>query len=257
MFTIADSFRDISCITHGFFTRQGGVSEGQFASLNCGWKSGDDVHRVAENRGRIAAVMRVSPEKLLSCHQTHSATVATVAAIWNSVERPEADAMVTRVPGIALGILTADCVPLLFVDPIARVIGAAHAGWRGALSGVVENTISAMKNLGAKPSNIHAALGPCIWQDTYEVDAEFPKGFLAQDASSKHFFKPAARSGHLMFDLPGYVVGKLGAAGITQVVPSPANTFDHHEQYFSYRRNMLQGIKGTGSLMSAIALLPG
>jgi hypothetical protein len=256
MFTTADAFKDISCITHGFFTRQGGVSEGQFASLNCGWKSGDDVHRVAENRGRIAAVMRVSPEKLLSCHQIHSATVATVTTIWNSVERPEADAMVTQVPGIALGILTADCVPVLFVDPVARVIGAAHAGWRGALGGIVENTIVAMKNLGAKTGNIQAALGPCIWQDTYEVDAEFPKAFLAQDPTAKRFFKPAARVGHLMFDLPGYVTAKLSSAGITQIVPSPANTFDHHEQYFSYRRNTLQGIKGTGSLMSAIALLP-
>ncbi len=257
MFTTADTFAGFSCITHAFFMRQGGVSEGSFASLNCGWKSGDDVRKVAENRCRIAAIMRVMPENLLTCHQTHSANVMSVTGAWNPVERPEADAMVTDRPGLALGILTADCVPILFADPVARVIGAAHAGWRGTLGGVVENTVRAMQKLGADPKHIAAALGPCIWQESYEVGPEFPAPFLAQDAAYRRFFIPATRAQHHMFDLPGLVAAKLAAAGIMQVAASPADTFAHQDQYYSYRRNTLQQVKGTGSLMSAIALLAG
>ena len=256
MFTTADTFADHPGITHAFFMRQGGVSEGQFASLNCGWKSGDDVRRVAENRSRIAAVMRVTPERLLTCYQIHSANVMSVTGPWNPAERPEADAMVTDRPGLALGILTADCVPMLFADPVARVIGAAHAGWRGTLGGVVENTVAAMRKLGARPDHIVAALGPCIWQENYEVGPEFPAPFLEQDAAHRRFFIPASRAEHHLFDLPGLVAAKLAAAGIAHIAASPADTFTHHEQYYSYRRNTLQSVKGTGSLMSAIALLP-
>ncbi len=257
MFTTADNFADISGIAHAFFMRQGGVSEGTFASLNCGWKSGDDVRKVAENRCRVAAILRVTPERLLTCQQIHSATVISITTPWNPVERPEADAMVTDRPGIALGILTADCVPVLFVDPVARIIGAAHAGWRGTLGGVIENTVQAMQKLGADPGRIVTALGPCIWQESYEVGPEFPALFLAQDAAYSRFFIPAQRAGHHMFDLPGLVTAKLQDAGVVQVVASPASTFAHQDQYYSYRRNTLQQVKGTGSLISALALVPG
>jgi polyphenol oxidase len=241
-------------IAHGFGTRRGGVSDGVFASLNCGWKSGDATTHVAENRRRIAAALGVAPDALLTCGQIHSPTVVTVTTPWAPEARPDADALVTAVPHIALGILTADCVPLLLADPVARVIGAAHAGWRGALGGVVGNTVAAMQTLGAAPERIIAALGPCIWQESYEVGAEFSAPFLAQDAGAARWFRPAPNEGKLLFDLPGFVLQRLAAAGVTQVAPALANTYSDPATYYSFRRNTHQGIVGLGSLLAGIVL---
>jgi YfiH family protein len=245
----------LSHIRHGFGTRRGGVSDGVFASLNCGWKSGDDVANVAENRRRIAATLQVEPEHLLTCYQIHSPTVLTVTQPWTMAERPEADAMVTNKTGLALGILTADCVPLLLADPVARVIGAAHAGWRGALHGVVENTVQAMCDLGAHPRQMIAAIGPCIWQDSYEVSPDFPAPFLAQDGAYARFFRPAERAGHSLFDLPGLVRACLQRAGVEQIAPSIANTYTEAETYYSFRRNTHQQVQQMGSLLAAISLV--
>lgn len=250
----APALAAIPHIRHGFSTRQGGVSEGVFASLNCGWKSGDDVRNVGENRRRIAATLGVAPENLLTCYQIHSPTVLSVTTAWTPAARPEADAMVTDRPGLALGILTADCVPLLLADPVARVIGAAHAGWRGALAGIVGNTVAAMRALGARPDNIVAALGPCIAQGSYEVSPAFPEAFLAQSASHARFFRPASRAGHHMFDLPAYVMAALQESGVRQVTPALADTYADAERFYSFRRNTHEGVTQMGSLLAAIAL---
>lgn len=241
-------------IRHGFGTRLGGVSDGVFASLNCGWKSGDDVNNVGENRRRIATALGVAPENLLTCYQVHSPIALSVTESWTPATRPEADAMVTDRPGLALGILTADCVPLLLADPVARVIGAAHAGWRGAQAGIVGNTVAAMRALGARPENILAALGPCIAQDSYEVSPDFPAGFLAQDAGHARFFRPAPRVDHHLFDLPGYVMAALQQAGVEKVAPALADTYSDADRFYSFRRNTHQGVKQMGSLLAAIAL---
>jgi len=242
-------------IRHGFSTKQGGVSTGIYASLNCGWKpNGDALDHVKENRRRVAAALQVAPDHLLTCMQVHSPTVLTITQPWPSDDRPEADAMVTNQPHLAIGILTADCVPLLLADPVAGVIGAAHAGWRGALSGVVENTVAAMQGLGANSSNITAAIGPCIWQGSYEVSPDFPAPFLAQDAAYARFFQPATREHYHLFDLPGLVMARLGQAGITRIAPSIANTYADPTNFYSFRRNTHEGIAGVGNLLAAITL---
>lgn len=250
----APSLSALPNISHGFGTRQGGVSDGAFASLNCGWTSGDAVENVRENRRRIATALDVIPGNLLTCYQVHSPDVVTVTQTWEHDQRPRADAMVTNQPGLALGILTADCVPLLLADPVAHVIGAAHAGWRGALSGVVGNTITAMQALGAAPQRIIAAIGPCIWQDSYEVGPDFPVPFTAQDKNYDQFFKPAARAQHHLFDLPGFVTVQLQLAGVRQITPSLADTYADAENYFSFRRNTHEGVTQLGSLLAAIVL---
>ncbi len=241
-------------IRHGFGTRLGGVSEGVFASLNCGWKSGDDVRNVGENRRRIAAALGVAAENLLTCYQVHSPIALSVTSGWTPATRPEADAMVTDRPGLALGILTADCVPLLLADPVARVIGAAHAGWRGAQAGIVGNTVAAMRGLGARPDNIVAALGPCIAQDSYEVSSDFPPGFLAQDADNARFFRSAPRTDHYLFDLPGYVMEMLRQAGVVHIAPALADTYADAARFYSFRRNTHQAVTQMGSLLAAITL---
>lgn len=256
MHTTAAQFDELDRTTHGFFTRQGGVSEGKFSSLNCGWKSGDKIEHVAENRRRIAAALAVAPEHLLTCHQIHSGKVIEVTESWDASARLEGDAMVTTRPGLALGILSADCAPVLLIDPAARIIGAAHAGWRGVLQGVIENTIAAMRALGAQPDRLMAAIGPCIWQESYETGPEFPAPFLAHDSGAARFFIPSERAGHFKFDLPGLTAARLQSAGVVQIAPSPADTFAHPEYYFSYRRSTLQQTGNAGSLMSALVLKP-
>lgn len=241
-------------VRHGFGTRQGGVSTGLYASLNCGWSSGDDIAHVAENRRRIATALQVAPEALLTCYQVHSPTVVTVTAPWPAANRPQADAMVTAQPGLALGVLTADCVPLLLADAQAGVVGAAHAGWRGALQGVVGATVAAMQALGARPENIVAAIGPCIWQASYEVSLDFPAPFLAQSATNARFFVPAPRAGHQLFDLPGYVTACLQASGVTIISPSLGNTYVEADTYFSFRRNTHEQLDRMGSLLAAVTL---
>jgi len=249
----ADNLQPLPALRHGFFTRQGGVSEGVYASLDCGIADRDPAH-MRENRGRVATHLGAEFERLLSCHQIHSPDVATVTTPWRIEDGPEADALVTKEKGIALGILTADCAPILFADVKAGVIGAAHAGWRGALTGIIENTVAAMEKLGATRGSIQAAIGPCISWNSYEVGPEFPAPFLAENDDHKRFFRPAFKSGRYMFNLSGYVEAKLRALNLGSVEPSAADTLPDEERFFSYRRNTLRGEKRTGSLISAIML---
>ena len=246
-----DALDDLSGIRHGFFTREGGVSKGHYASLNCGFGSGDEPARVAENRARIAGRLAVPAGHLVTVYQIHSPDVVVAGRPWQPGDAPQADAMVTNQPGLALGILTADCVPVLFADPAARVIGAAHAGWKGARGGVVASTVAAMVKLGAKPERIVAAIGPCIAQDSYEVGPEFPGQFEAGDAG---FFKPSVKPGHHMFDIGGLVEKRLTEQGIASVRRCPADTAAEEERFFSYRRATLRGEPVYGRGLSVIVL---
>lgn len=249
------ALNDHSGLRHAFFTRNGGVSTGLYASLNCGLGSGDSPASVAENRARAARRLELPPDALITCYQIHSPTCLTVETPWPAGERPEADAMVTRVPGIALGILTADCAPVLFADPKARVIGAAHSGWKGAIGGVLEATVAAMVELGAKPETMIAAVGPCIAQRSYEVGPEFPAPFLKLREQNRDFFAPARRPGHFLFDLGGYVSRRLVDAGVGTVQRCPNDTLAEEDRFFSYRRACLRGEKDYGRGLSAIALV--
>lgn len=241
-------------IRHGFFTREGGVSEGLYASLNGGLGSSDRPERVAENRARMAERLGVRSEALLSLYQVHSAEVATVREPWPAGERPRADAMVTDRPEIALGIATADCGPLLFADAHRGVIGAAHAGWRGAASGVIEATLAAMEALGARRDAIVAVLGPTISQAAYEVGPEFRTQFLEADEGNEGFFAPAERARHSLFDLPGYIAARLAAAGIAQHGDLGLCTYADEARFYSYRRATHRREADYGRLISAIAL---
>jgi len=251
---IAENLQSLPSIRHGFFTRQGGVSEEIYASLNNGISSGDKREAVIENRRRVAAHLDANLEHLLVCHQIHSPDAETVTALWKMDTNPQKDALVTKEKGIALGVLTADCAPILFADVKNGVIGAAHAGWRGALSGVIENTVAAMEKLGAVRGAIHAAIGPCIGWNSYEVGPEFPAPFIAENPDFKRFFRPAFKSDRYMFNLSGYTEAKLRDLKLASVEPSPADTLADEERFFSYRRNTLRGEKRTGSLISAIML---
>src|SRR5207253_3631623 len=207
---LADAPMAASGIRHAFFTRKGGVSGGIYAALNCGFGSHDDPEKVAENRAIAAAELGLGVDRLVSCHQVHGTATITVEQPWRREQNPRADGMVSAVPGIALGILAADCAPVLFADPIARIIGAAHGGWRGALAGVMEATVAAMVQLGARPERIGAGIGPCIAQPSYEVGPDMAAAFKAADGESGAYFVPAARAGHFRFDLPGYIALRLG-----------------------------------------------
>jgi polyphenol oxidase len=248
------TLNDASGIRHGFFTRAGGVSGGLFGSLNCGFGSGDDPAHVAENRARAMASLDLAPDRLVTCHQVHSPDVVTVTEPWRRADNPRADALVTDRRGVALGILTADCVPVLLADPAAGIIGAAHAGWKGALDGVVAGTVAAMVALGAAPGRMRAAIGPCIAQRSYEVGPEFPARFLAADAANGDFFVPARRAGHFMFDIGGFVERRLIAAGIGAIQRAPCDTVAEETRFFSYRRACLKGEKDYGRGLSAIVL---
>lgn len=252
----APSLAALPSVRHAFFTRNGGVSTGIYTSLNAGLASADEQEAVRENRRRIADHMGVDASCLLTCYQVHSADVAVVTEPWLPEDRPRVDALVTRVKGLALGILTADCCPVLFADAEAGVIGAAHAGWRGAVAGVLDNTVAEMEKLGADRRRIKAALGPCIWQESYEVGPEFPVPFIEQDVQADRFFKASKRPGHFLFDLPGYVAGRLQALGLAAIAPSLADTYADETRFFSYRRNTEQGIQTASRLISAILLRP-
>ncbi|MDE2230033.1 MAG: peptidoglycan editing factor PgeF [Alphaproteobacteria bacterium] len=247
---------DSPSIRHAFFTREGGVSEGLYASLNCSFSSADDAARVAENRARAMRALDLAPGRLATAKQVHGAEAMIVEAPWPQTQAPRADALVTRVPGLALGILTADCVPVLFADAEARVIGAAHAGWRGALAGVVEAAVAAMEDLGATAQRIVAAIGPAIAQASYEVGPEFPRRFLAQDPANSVFFAPSPKPGHFLFDLKGYVARRVAALGVGAIVTADADTAADAARFFSYRRAGLRGELGHGLGLSAIALAP-
>ncbi|HEX9463244.1 MAG TPA: peptidoglycan editing factor PgeF [Alphaproteobacteria bacterium] len=242
-------------VRHGFFSREGGVSEGLYASLNCGLGSGDKAENVLANRARAAGEIDIDPDSLITCYQVHSAEVVRVEAPWTRDRLPKADAMVTRQRGIALGILTADCAPILLADGQARIIGAAHAGWRGALGGVIGATVAAMVELGAEAKRIVAGIGPCIAQRSYEVGPEFPAPFLAANPANSVLFAPCAANGKYLFDLRGFVAGELGRAGVSQVYDLPHDTC-REERFFSYRRACQRGEKDYGRALSAIALEP-
>jgi YfiH family protein len=241
-------------ITHRFFTRRGGVSTGLYSSLNCGYGSADPPDNVRENRRRAAARFALGEPDLLTLHQIHSIEVLTVGTErWTSPGAPRADALVTDRPGVALGVLSADCAPVLMADPDAQVIGAAHAGWKGALAGVVDGTIAAMERLGARREQLSAVIGPCIGAKSYEVGPEFPAAFLAQDEANATFFKPAPRTGHFLFDLAGYLLRRLTLAGVSASATGH-DTLADTEDFFSYRRNTLRGVRDYGRGLSAITL---
>lgn len=244
----------IAPMRHGFFSRKGGASSGIFEGLNCGAGSSDQADVVALNRTIVARAMNVEPDHLVSVHQTHSDVVATITGpVEDGAPRPKADAMVTDTPGIALGILTADCLPVLFSDPDAGVIGAAHSGWKGAIGGVLEATLDAMVDLGAKRDNIHAALGPCISAANYEVGPEFVETFTRQDPGYAMFFTPGTGD-RSYFDLPGFAAQRLAAAGAGRVESTGHCTYADPEMFFSYRRSVHRKEADYGRLISAIVL---
>jgi len=241
-------------VRHAFFTRRGGVSGGLFASLNCGFGSGDDLDAVARNRAIAAAQLGLAPERLVSCHQIHGTDVVTVERAWLREDNPRADGTVTKVPGIALGVLAADCAPVLFADPEAGIIGAAHGGWRGTLAGIMEATVAAMVTLGARPERTRAGIGPCIGQASYEVGSEFSANFTAADPASAAFFVVATRPGHFLFDLPGYIALRLQRLGLAAIEQAPHDTAAEEDLFFSYRRACLRGESDYGRGLAAIAL---
>ncbi|SDU29274.1 peptidoglycan editing factor PgeF [Stappia sp. ES.058] len=241
-------------IVHGFFTRAGGVSRGIYTSLNVGLGSDDDRNAVLENRARVAALLKVAPGALVSPHQHHSAHAIAVETPWNIKDQPRGDALVTNRPGIALAVSTADCGPVLFADARARVVGAAHAGWRGALTGVLDATLVQMETLGASRGDVVAVLGPTISQANYEVGQEFVDRFTAADTANARFFVDSDRAGHARFDLPAYIVARLETVGIGQVADLGRCTYADENAFFSYRRATHHGEDDYGRLMTAIAL---
>lgn len=241
-------------IRHAFFTRCGGASEGLFGSLNCGFGSGNSPQRVARNREIAMDRLGLDADRLVTCRQIHSVAVVSVERPWRREEAPRADGLVTAVPGIALGVLAADCAPILFHDPVARVVGAAHGGWRGALGGISEATIGKMSALGAECGRIRAAIGPCIGRASYEVGPEFPQAFLADDPGNAQWFAAARREGHFLFDLAGYIAHRLARIGIATVEVAARDTVAEEDRFFSYRRARLRGEHSYGRGLSAIAL---
>ena len=237
---------------HGFFTRTGGVSEGIYRGLNVGLGSKDERENVHENRARVARWFSVGPDRLATVNQVHSPDVVVVDETYDGA-RPSADALASRTPGVVLGVLAADCGPILFCDPDARVVGAAHAGWKGALYGVLENTISTMETLGAKRENIVACLGPSISHRNYEVGPEFVERFLVVDGSYERYFKPSEKPGHAMFDLPGLTTQRLRDAGVT-AENLDLCTYPDEDRFFSYRRTTHRQEPDYGRQISAIMI---
>ncbi|HEY7763538.1 MAG TPA: peptidoglycan editing factor PgeF [Aestuariivirgaceae bacterium] len=251
---VVEALTQISGLAHGFFTRQGGCSHGLFSSLNCGLGSGDDREKVTRNRATVADALGVEPAHLLTVYQEHSPKVITVAAPWLPQDAPAGDAMVTREPGLALGALTADCAPIIFADRSGAAIGVAHAGWKGALSGVTDATISAMEALGARRANIIAVIGPAISAAAYEVGPEFRARFLAADGANGQFFIPSPRENHSLFDLPAYLAARLRRFNIAAVTDLALCTYKDEARFFSYRRATHRGETQYGRLVSAIAI---
>jgi len=239
-------------IRHGYFTRLGGVSDGIYGSLNIGTGSSDEPDKVRENRRRVASWMGVAPQFLLTAYQIHSPDVLTVRAPFEG-ERPKADALVTNRPGVALGVSSADCGPVLFADAQARVVGGTHAGWKGAFTGVLENTIAAMERLGARRDRIISVLGPSIGPANYEVGPEFVERFLLADPANSAYFSGSPSAGHAMFDLNAYTVDRLNRAGV-QAEKLDRCTYAEEELFFSYRRTTHRREADYGRQISAIVL---
>ncbi|MBE7202609.1 MAG: peptidoglycan editing factor PgeF [Parafilimonas terrae] len=242
-------------IRHAFFTRRGGVSEGDYATLNGGLGSNDQAERVRENRGRMCAKLGVPSDRLVSLYQVHSADVVTIEAPFGAADRPRADAMVTRVPNLALGIATADCGPILFADPAEGVIGAAHAGWKGALTGVIGATVRAMEALGARRHRIVAVLGPTISQASYEVGPDFIARFRSEAPGMDRFLGTGTRPDHAQFDLPGFILARLAEADVSTAKALDLCTYADADRFYSYRRATHRGEADYGRLISAIALV--
>lgn len=251
---VLDSLARLPAIRHGFFTRVGGVSGGLYAAKNCGFGSGDNPDDVARNRARCIAEMADGAAALVTAYQVHSARVKVVDTPWQPTDSPKVDAMVTDRPNIALGILTADCAPVLFADPETSVIGGAHAGWKGAIGGVLQATVDAMVSLGAARHRIIAAIGPCIAQASYEVGPEFRKQFLDSDPENDRFFRDGERPDHPHFDLKGYIAARLGMLGLGSVEVDGHDTVAEEELFFSYRRATHRGEQDYGRLLSAIMI---
>ncbi|MBP6014790.1 MAG: peptidoglycan editing factor PgeF [Alphaproteobacteria bacterium] len=244
----------LSGVAHGFFGRNGGVSSGIFTSLNCGFGSSDDAVNVRENRSRVASWLGTQEPNVLTVYQIHSAEAVHVTAPWARGDAPKADGMATTMRGVALGVLAADCAPILFSDAEAGVIGAAHSGWKGAIGGIGEATVALMEKLGATRSRIRAAIGPCISQASYEVGPEFRERFVTASAAYARFFSAGARPSHWQFDLPGFVAQRLTVLGLASVEPLNACTYKHDSAYFSFRRTTHRGESDYGRNLSVIML---
>ncbi len=250
MYLTCSKIASFSNIKHGFFTRNAGVSDGIYSSLNCGYGSGDDIEKVKKNRRIVAEEM--GGGALCTVHQTHSPDAVIVNEAWEHKDAPKADALVTNKPNIILGVLTADCLPILFTDEKNWVIAAAHSGWKGAFSGVIENTIEKMQQLGASISNIHATIGPAIAQKSYEVGAEFFERFIGQDTNNERFF--VSQDDKYLFDLAGYAKKRLTHAGISQINIIAQDTYFNDNEFFSYRRSCKRGEPVYGRQISTIML---
>lgn len=245
---------DIKYLRHGFFTRIGGASGGVFSGLNCAFSSGDDPSHIAMNRAKVAETLGIGPENLLTLKQVHSARAVVAVESWTPETAPQADALVTDRKGVAIGVLTADCAPVLLAARSRKIIGAAHAGWKGALNGVIEETIAAMEKLGAVRGDIVAAIGPCIGARSYEVGADFSAPFLAQDEDNARFFAASGKPAHLLFDLPGYAAHRLRLAGVAAVHDTRQDTLPNETAFFSYRRACLRGEKDYGRQIAAVVI---
>ena len=250
---LASNLQSAKGVVHGFFGRTGGVSTGIFESLNCGPGSADPHENVIENRRRAADAL-ASDAQLVTLYQVHGERVVRVETPWDIANAPQADALLTNVPGIGLGILAADCAPILLADAVARVIGAAHGGWKGARAGVIESVVSAMEGLGAKRDRIVAAIGPCISQASYEVGQDLHDGFVRHSQNAARFFLPGARANHFQFDLEAYVVARLAEAGVGSIERLSVCTYANDSEFFSYRRATHRGETDYGRQISAILL---
>lgn len=250
----AQALQELSGIRHMFFTRVGGVSSGIYEGLNCGPGSDDDRANVMSNRARAMAALEVDPGALVTVHQIHSADVVVVETPWAVGDQPRADGLVTTRPGIALGVLAADCAPVLFADAEAGVIGAAHAGWKGALGGVCDAVVEAMSDAGARKDRIVAAVGPCIAQESYEVGGEFRTAFLEAAQGNSRFFREGAAPDKFQFNLGGYLHDRLGNLGLGAVEWLALDTYTDPERFFSYRRATHNGEPDYGRMLSAITL---
>ena len=251
----APSLAALPGIRHAFFTREGGVSKGLYASLNGGMGSQDALDDIIENRARMAGSLGIAPADLVACWQVHSPDAVILDRPWTRDDAPKADAVVTAVPGLGATITVADCGPVLFADPVARVVAAAHAGWKGAFGGVLENTIRQMETLGARRQDIHAAIGPLIRQDSYEVGDDFLARFLDEDPAFARFFKAAERPGHALFNLPGFIAHRLAQAQIGHVEDLRLDTYADPARFFSYRRATHRREPDYGRMVAAITLI--
>lgn len=249
----ADELSESTNIRHGFFDRTGGTSAGIYASLNCGFGSDDRESDVAENRRRVTQALGLEADRLCTLYQIHSPDVLHITDP-DDARGQQADAMVTTTPGIGLGVMSADCAPLLFADSTAQIIGAAHAGWKGAMTGVAEATVAAMVGLGAEQDRIVAVIGPCIAQASYEVGPEFKQRFVEADDANSRFFVDSKRAGHAMFDLPNYLLARLGELGLKSTRWTGHDTCADETRFFSYRRSVLRGEPDYGRMVAAICL---